>query len=109
MLEIRNYIRGEWISVREGREIEVRNPADQDEVIGKGFLASRREAETAIAAAGEALPAWSRMPAPKRGEIESGRRISSAPSRTTWRGYSRERKGKRLPTPGVKSIARTMF
>ncbi len=69
MLEIRNYIRGEWISVREGREIEVRNPADQDEVIGKGFLASRREAETAIAAAGEALPAWSRMPAPKRGEI----------------------------------------
>ena len=69
MLEVRNYIRGEWISVREGREIEVRNPADQDEVIGKGFLASRREAETAIAAAGEALPAWSRMPAPKRGEI----------------------------------------
>ena len=69
MLEVRNYIRGEWISVREGREIEVRNPADQDEVIGKGFLASRREAETAIAAAGEALPAWSRMPVPKRGEI----------------------------------------
>ncbi|HYR86569.1 MAG TPA: aldehyde dehydrogenase family protein [Terriglobia bacterium] len=69
MVEVRNYIRGEWISVREGREIEVRNPADQDEIIGKGFLASRREAEAAIAAASEALPAWSRMPAPKRGEI----------------------------------------
>jgi aldehyde dehydrogenase (NAD+) len=69
MLEVRNYIRGEWISVRQGREIEVRNPADEDEIIGKGFLASQREAEAAIAAASEALPAWSRMPAPKRGEI----------------------------------------
>src|SRR2546422_7017403 len=69
MLEVRNYIRGEWIPVRKGRKSEFQTPADQDEVIGKGFLASRREAETAIAVAGEALPAWSRMPAPKRGEI----------------------------------------
>ena len=69
MIEVRNYIRGEWISIRSGREIEVRNPADQDELIGKGYLASVREAEAAVAAAVEALPAWSRMPAPKRGEI----------------------------------------
>src|SRR5438132_3862034 len=69
MTEVRNYIRGEWISIPQGREIEVRNPADQDEVLGKGFLASAREAEAAIAAASEALPAWARMPAPKRGEI----------------------------------------
>src|SRR5437899_9610167 len=69
MTEVRNYIRGEWISIRQGREIEVRNPADQDDVLGKGFLASAREAEAAIAAANEALPAWARMPAPKRGEI----------------------------------------
>jgi acyl-CoA reductase-like NAD-dependent aldehyde dehydrogenase len=69
MTEIRNYIRGEWISIRQGREIEVRNPADQDELLGKGFLASAREAEAAIAAAAEALPAWARTPAPKRGEI----------------------------------------
>lgn len=69
MLEVRNYIRGEWISVRQGREIELRNPADQDEVLAKGFLASQREADAAISAASEALPAWSRLPAPKRGEI----------------------------------------
>ena len=69
MIEIRNYIRGEWVSIRQGRELEVRNPADQDEVVGKGFLASTREAEAAIAAASEALPGWSRMPAPKRGDI----------------------------------------
>src|SRR6266516_4713742 len=69
MTDVRNFIRGEWISKREGREIEVRNPADQDELLGKGILASAREAEAAIAAASEALPAWSRTPAPKRGEI----------------------------------------
>src|SRR5213593_504721 len=69
MTEVRNFIRGEWISKREGREIEIRNPADQDEIVGKGFLASAREAEAALAAASEALPAWSRMPAPKRGEV----------------------------------------
>src|SRR5437867_9592234 len=69
MTEVRNFIRGEWISKRDGREIEVRNPADQDEVLGKGFLASAREAEAALAAASEALPAWAGMPAPKRGEI----------------------------------------
>jgi len=69
MIEVRNYIRGEWISVQRGRDVEVRNPADQDEIIGNGFLASRGEAEAALAAAGDALPSWSRMPAPKRGEI----------------------------------------
>src|SRR5262245_4424565 len=69
MIEVRNYIRGEWVSLHRGREIEVRNPADQDELVGKGYLASRNEAEAALAAAHEALPAWSRMPAPKRGEI----------------------------------------
>jgi len=69
MIEVRNYIRGEWVSIRQGREIEVRNPANPDEVVGKGFLASAREAEAAVSAASEALPAWSRMPAPKRGEI----------------------------------------
>src|SRR5215467_1445609 len=69
MIEVRNYIRGEWVSVRQGREIEVRNPADQDEVVGKGFLASAKDAENAVSAASEALPGWSRMPAPKRGEI----------------------------------------
>jgi len=69
MIEVRNYIRGEWISVRQGREIEVRNPADQDEIVGKGYLGGAREAEATLAAAAEAFPAWARMPAPKRGEI----------------------------------------
>src|SRR5690242_6962420 len=69
MLEVRNYIRGEWLVLREGRDIEVRNPANLDEVLGTGYLASKRHAEDAIAAASAALADWSRMPAPKRGEI----------------------------------------
>jgi aldehyde dehydrogenase (NAD+) len=69
MLDVRNYIRGEWLVPREGREIEVRNPANLDEVLGRGYLASKAHGEAAIAAAGEALPAWSRMPSPKRGEL----------------------------------------
>ena len=69
MIEVRNYIGGEWVSIRQGREIEVRNPADQDELVGKGVLASRREAAAALEAASEALPAWSRLPGPKRGEV----------------------------------------
>src|SRR5262249_25528027 len=69
MLEIRNYIRGEWFVLRDGREIELRNPANLDEVLGKGHLASRAQAEEAITAASDTLNDWSRMPAPKRGEI----------------------------------------
>src|SRR4051812_8123278 len=69
MIEVRNYIGGEWITLREGREIEIRNPADHDELVGKGYLASARHAESALEAASKAFPAWSRMPAPKRGEI----------------------------------------
>lgn len=69
MLEVRNYIRGEWLALREGRELEVRNPANLDEVLGAGYLASKQHAEAAIAAASDALGSWSRMPAPKRGEI----------------------------------------
>ncbi len=69
MLEVRNYIRGEWLTLREGREVEVRNPANLDEILGKGRLASARHAANAIEAAEQALEGWARTPAPKRGEI----------------------------------------
>src|SRR5207237_979199 len=56
-------------ALREGRDIELRNPANLDEVLGAGYLASKRHAEAAIAAASDTLSDWSGMPAPKRGEI----------------------------------------
>src|SRR5579884_4276451 len=69
MLDVRNYIRGEWLVLRDGRELELRNPADLDEVLCRGHMASTHHAEAAIEAAHSALGEWSRMPAPKRGEI----------------------------------------
>src|SRR5215467_9594212 len=69
MLEVRNYIRGEWHVLREGRRLEVRNPANLDELLGSGYLASKKHADAAITAASDALSDWARMPAPKRGEI----------------------------------------
>jgi aldehyde dehydrogenase (NAD+) len=104
MIEVRNYIRGEWISIRRGREIEIRNPADQDEVVGKGFLASAAEAEAAVAAASEALPAWSRMPAPKRGEIVERAADLLRAEQETWRDSLRVKRARRLPKPKGKYI-----
>src|SRR5262245_19195962 len=69
MFEVRNFIRGEWLPLREGREIEVRNPSNLDEILGKGYLASAKHADFAITAASDALATWASMPAPKRGEI----------------------------------------
>ena len=60
MLEVRNYIRGEWLTLREGREIEVRNPGNLDEILAAGYLATSAHAEAAIAAASSALADWAR-------------------------------------------------
>ncbi|HEU0139201.1 MAG TPA: aldehyde dehydrogenase family protein, partial [Bryobacteraceae bacterium] len=60
----RNYVNGEWIA---GETFENRNPANTDEVVGlfvKGNAGNITEAAEAAAAA---LPAWSSMPAPARG------------------------------------------
>ncbi|NUN04013.1 MAG: aldehyde dehydrogenase family protein, partial [Bryobacteraceae bacterium] len=60
----RNYVNGEWIA---GETFENRNPANRDEVVGlfvKGNAGNITEAAEAAAAA---LPAWSSMPAPARG------------------------------------------
>src|SRR5438270_1090286 len=62
----RNYINGEWVS---GDTFENRNPANTDEVVGL-FIKGRPEDVTAAAeAASKALPAWSAMPAPNRGNL----------------------------------------
>lgn len=62
-----NYINGEWRTPL--ATFENRNPANTDEVVGlfaKGTFGDMREA---CAAANDALPAWSAMPAPARGAM----------------------------------------
>jgi alpha-ketoglutaric semialdehyde dehydrogenase len=62
----RNYINGEWIG---GETFENRNPADTGEVVGLFVHGTARDVESAAAAAEAALPAWSAMPAPARGNL----------------------------------------
>jgi aldehyde dehydrogenase (NAD+) len=65
----RNLIGGAWVEARSGKAFTSTSPANRDDVIGE-FPASRKEdVDAAVAAAKAAYPAWSMMPAPKRGEI----------------------------------------
>jgi aldehyde dehydrogenase (NAD+) len=64
-----NFIGGEWRPAESGRTFESRNPADTREVIATFAASGAPDAAAAIRAAEEALPAWRRTPAPKRGEI----------------------------------------
>jgi aldehyde dehydrogenase (NAD+) len=60
----RNYIDGEWVG---GDAFENRNPANTDELVGLFVKGSAGDIEAAAEAAERALPAWSAMPGPARG------------------------------------------
>ena len=62
-----NYINGEWIT--DGATLEVRSPANTDELVGVFTKAPAAEIVRAAEAAEAALPSWSAMPAPARGNI----------------------------------------
>ncbi|MEP7360340.1 MAG: aldehyde dehydrogenase family protein [Chloroflexota bacterium] len=64
-----NFIGGEWRPAEGGATFESRNPADTRDLIGHFAASDAADVAAAIRAAEEALPAWRRMPAPKRGEI----------------------------------------
>jgi aldehyde dehydrogenase (NAD+) len=57
----------EWVAETPGAED--RNPADPDDVVAVVSSATPEHLRAAAAAARDALPAWSAMPAPARGEI----------------------------------------
>ena len=59
-----NYINGEWVS---GPVFENRNPANTDEVVGLFVKGSAADIAAAADAAQAALPHWSAMAAPARG------------------------------------------
>src|SRR4051794_19999543 len=61
-----NYINGEWVS---GPTFENRNPANTDEVVGLMGKGSAADVEAAANAAQAALPGWSTMPGPARGNL----------------------------------------
>src|SRR5690349_184372 len=63
----KNYINGEWVGG--SKTFENRNPANTDEVVGLFAKGSAQDVTDAAAAAAAALPAWSAMPAPARGNL----------------------------------------
>lgn len=61
-----NYINGEWVN---GPTFENRNPANTDDLVGLFVKGSAADVDAAAAAAEAALPAWSNMTGPARGNI----------------------------------------
>lgn len=64
-----NLIGGERTPSSSGNLLEVRNPADTDEVIGQVQASTIDDVRAAIAAARDAQAAWAALPPPDRGRI----------------------------------------
>jgi aldehyde dehydrogenase (NAD+) len=56
-------------AARSGETYEKRNPMRPDEVVGEYPACDERDLDDAVTAAQEAFPAWSRLPAPQRGNL----------------------------------------
>lgn len=67
--KIKNYINGKWVDAVSRKTFESRNPADRRDVIATVADSDVRDVNAAVGAARLAFPAWSNLPAPKRGEI----------------------------------------
>jgi alpha-ketoglutaric semialdehyde dehydrogenase len=64
-----NFVAGEWTAARGGRTYERHNPWRPSETVGEFPSSSAEDVDAAVAAASEACPAWSALPAAKRGAI----------------------------------------
>jgi alpha-ketoglutaric semialdehyde dehydrogenase len=65
----RNLIGGKWVDAKSGKTFTSVSPANHEEVVGTFAASGTEDVDAAVAAAKAAFPAWSLMPAPKRGEI----------------------------------------
>ncbi len=64
----RNYIAGQWAPAKSGKTFANINPANTDETVGLFQASGPDDAQAACDAAAKALPAWTAVPAPRRGE-----------------------------------------
>jgi acyl-CoA reductase-like NAD-dependent aldehyde dehydrogenase len=65
----RNLIGGEWVDARSGATFTSLSPANREDVVGEFPASGAADVDAAVEAARRAFPAWSLLPAPKRGEI----------------------------------------
>ena len=69
MKKFKNYINGEWVEPVEGKYFQNISPANREDIIGEFADSNQEDVNNAVAAARAAFKLWSRMPAPKRGDI----------------------------------------
>ena len=65
----RNFIDGEWVPAESAETFDNRNPANQDDLLGRVPKSSAADVDRAVAAARAAFGHWRLVPAPKRAEI----------------------------------------
>lgn len=64
-----NFIGGQWVAPSTGEYFENRNPADQDDLIGRFPSSGVADVHTAVASAQRGFERWKRTPAPARGDV----------------------------------------
>ena len=67
MLDIENYISGEWVAHTSSQKIAVTNPANGEQ-LATIPLSTADDVEKAVAAAKKAQKSWALIPAPKRAD-----------------------------------------
>ena len=65
---LKNFINGEWVETSGTKILEIRNPANKDELVVTVKQSNEQDAQAAIEAAEKAFPTWSKTPSPVRGE-----------------------------------------
>lgn len=65
----KNLIDGKWAEAESGRTFRSLNPADTSDVLGEFPACDEREVNKAVEAADRAFKEWSKIPAPRRGEV----------------------------------------
>jgi aldehyde dehydrogenase (NAD+) len=65
----KNYINGQWVDSSTGKRFKSFNPADTSDELGEFPASAARDVEQAVEAADRAFTEWSRVPAPRRGEL----------------------------------------
>src|SRR3954467_9128624 len=69
MKAYRNLVAGKWVDASSGATFENRNPADWNDVIGTFPRSGAEDVNRAVESAKRGFAAWSRTPAPLRGDV----------------------------------------
>jgi aldehyde dehydrogenase (NAD+) len=69
MTTFHNFIGGAWVAPSTGDYFENRNPADQQDLIGRFPASGVADVEAAVVSAQRGFERWKRTPAPARGDV----------------------------------------